>query len=85
MNAVEAAEAALESRLFDLQIQIDRFTRQASGAQDSSEQERLWRAAQDLELEARRLRQELAQISAPPASQPRRWFSPWKLHRAPSR
>jgi len=85
MNEAEAVEVALESRLFDLQMQIDRFTRQATAADDSSEQQRCWRAAQDLQLEARRLRQELAQVSAPPAAQPRRWFSPWKLHRAASR
>jgi ABC-type bacteriocin/lantibiotic exporter with double-glycine peptidase domain len=85
MNEAEVAAAAIESRLFDLQMQIDRFIRLANAAQDSSEQDRCWRAAQDLQLEARRLRQELAQVSAPPARQPRRWFSPWKLHRAPSR
>lgn len=82
----EAIEAALESRLFDLQIEIDRCARLASSSKDPSEQDRLWRAAEDCQAEAQTLRQELARTSEhKPEPRARSAFGKlhfWRLHRA---
>jgi hypothetical protein len=84
MTEDEATQAALESRLFDLQIQIDRSARQATTAKDPSEQDRCWRAAEDFQAEARKLREELAHI-AEQKRPPSRWSTFWRIRRAPSR
>jgi len=85
----ETIEAALESRLFDLQIELDRFARLATTATDPREQNRLWHAAQECQAESCSLREELAHVSERhPEPRRRPVFSKlhfWRLHRAPSR
>jgi predicted nucleic acid-binding Zn-ribbon protein len=86
MTETEAIEAALESRLFDLQMEIDRTARLAAAASDPREQNRLWQAAEECQAEAHRLRQDLAHVSKrEPETRRRPIFSKlhfWRLHRA---
>ncbi len=58
---------ALQSHLTALENEILHVTRQASQATQQDDQDNHWRLAQDLQREARALRQEIKKLSEPKA------------------